>query len=111
MRQTIHLLLALLLGLASPAGARGISIDPSKRYEFTDCAAAGSTAQTVAEGVYLTRFLTEDIWVCYAGTCGTGGEKFGAGTVMMLSIGRGGQLMSCRSSGSTGDLVLTGANQ
>lgn len=111
MRQTLHLLLAFFLALASPAGATGISLDTSKRYEFTDCAAGGSVSQTVAEGVYLTRFITEDIWVCYAATCAAGGEKFGAGTVMMLSVGRGGQLMSCRSAGATGDLILTGASQ
>lgn len=100
-----------LLLLASVAVAGGITLMPGTRYEFTDCASGGSASQTLLGGTYLTRMLTEDIWVCFAATCASGGDKFGAGTVLMLSIPVAGATVSCRSAASTGDLIFTAANQ
>lgn len=103
-------LLALLL-VSTAAIAGGINLDTSRRFEFTDCAAGGSAAQTVTEGTYLLRVTTEDVSMCLAATCATGGEKFPAGMAMMWSVGRGGTSVSCRSAGATGDLILTGASE
>ena len=106
--------LLLLLALVSTAAvAGGITFDISHRYEFTDCNADGTTtpAQTLGTGTYLFRVTTEDVWVCFAATCSTGGEKFPAGMALIISIGRGGQVMSCRSASSTGDAIFTWANQ
>lgn len=117
MRKFFVLLLLLLVASPDLAEAQwgpdalGIRLDVSRRFVFTDCAAGGSASQTVTEGTYIARFLTEDIWICYAATCAANGEKFGAGTVMMLYIPAGGQVVSCRSAGATGDFVLTGATQ
>lgn len=101
-----------LLLLASVAVAGGITIFPSGAdYDFTDCASGGSANQVIPGGTYLTRFLTEDIWLCYAATCASGGKKFGAGTVLMLTIPVAGATLSCRSASSTGDIALSGASQ
>jgi hypothetical protein len=79
------------------------------RFEFTDCAAAGSASQTVTANTYLLRVTDADVWLCYAATCASGGERLQAGTVMPFNVGPS-SVMSCRSSASTGDLVLTKAN-
>ena len=103
--------LAVLTSLA--AIAAGINLDPSKRYEFTDCLSGGSSAQTVTGGTYLIRVTDKDSFVCFAdsaSTCATLGEKFPSGTVMLITIGAGGQSVSCRSSDSTGDVIFTKAN-
>ncbi len=86
--------LLLLLALASTAAiAGGIQLDTAKRFEFTNCEAGGSAAQTLTEGTYLFRVTTEDVWICYAATCAAAGEKFGAGIA------------------ATGDAIFTGASQ
>lgn len=107
MRARLLLLLALL---STVALGGGISLLIATRYEFTDCASGGSASQTVAGGTYFTRIIGEDVWVCYAATCATGGEVIPAGTVLMLTIAAG-TTVSCRSATSTGDLVMTAANQ
>lgn len=111
----LFFLVLLLVPMTAFAVNVGIRLITSRRFEFTDCAAGGSAAQTVTPGTYLTRFLTEDIWICYASTCAAAGEKFGAGTALMLYVapvnGAAGQVMSCRSAGATGDFILTGATQ
>ncbi len=102
------LLTALLVGGA--ALAAGVALDTSRRFEFTDCAAGGSAAQTLTLGTYLFRVTTEDVFICFAATCASGGEKFPTGTVMLVSIGRGGSSVSCRSALATGDAIFTAAN-
>lgn len=97
----------LLSLLASAAFAGGIALNTGVRFEFTDCASGGSSSQAVTEGTYLMRVTDADSFLCYAGTCAANGEKFPAGTVMLLTVGRAGQTMSCRSSASTGDIILT----
>lgn len=104
-------LVAVLL-LAAAALAGGIALDTSVRFEFTDCAAAGSAAQTVTGGQYLMRVTDADVFICFAesgSTCATAGEKFPSGTVMWLTVPGASKSLSCRSSASTGDLILTGA--
>lgn len=102
-------LVAVLL-FASLAVAAGLALDTSQRFEFTDCASGGSAAQTVTEGQYLMRVTDTDVYMCTAdsgSTCATGGERFPVGTVIVVTFGRGGKSTSCRSSASTGDLILT----
>ncbi len=102
------LLLALVVGCA--AFAQAIEINTGKRFEFTDCAAGGSSSQSLTEGVYVMRITTEDVFLCYASTCATTGEKWPAGTVILISIPRGGKTVSCRSNGATGDAIFTSAS-
>ena len=112
MRQIVGMRkLLMILALVSTVALAGISLDTGRRFEFTDCAAGGSAAQTLTLGDYFTRVTTEDVWICYAATCAAGGEKLGAGVAFMLSIPRGGQAISCRSAGATGDVIFTGASQ
>lgn len=99
---------ALLLSLlASAAFAGGIALNTGVRFEFTDCASGGSASQAVTEGTYLMRVTDADTFICYAATCAAGGEKFPAGTVVLITVGRAGQTMSCRSGAGTGDVILT----
>lgn len=104
----MRLLLLLVATLSGSAVfAAGVALDTARRFEFTDCAAGGSAAQTIPEGTYLFRVTTEDVHVCFAATCASGGEKFPAGTVMLLSISRAGSSVSCRSALATGDAIFT----
>jgi len=104
------LTLLAMLALAGP-----IQLQPAVRFEFTDCSATGSAAQTVTDGPYLLRVTGEDTFLCYASTCASGGEKFPVGTVMNIKICSNGfcagtgTSMSCRSASSTaaGDVILT----
>lgn len=102
-----------LLGIAAvalSAFAQGITLDQTVQFEFVDCAAGGSAAQTVPEGRYLLRVTDADASLCIAdsaSTCAAGGSKFPSGSVFLLGVGRGGKSMSCRSSTSTGDILLT----
>ena len=104
-----NVLLLVTLLAASVAFAVGIAIDVTTRFEFTDCAAGGSAAQTLTENQYLFRVTDTDVWVCWAATCASGGERFPAGFAAVISVGRGGSQLSCRSSASTGDAIFTRA--
>lgn len=97
--------LALFL-LAGAAFASGITLITGVRFEFTDCSSSGSAAQTVKSGGYLLRVTDSDLFLCYAATCASGGEKLPQGTVMLLQV-RDDTSMSCRSAASSGDLILT----
>lgn len=104
------LLLVVFLPVLALAG--GIALDASVRYEFTDCASGGSAAQTVTGGQYLFRVTDSDVFVCFAesgATCASGGEKFPQGTVMLLTVPGASKSVACRSSGSSGDAILTRA--
>jgi hypothetical protein len=102
--------LALLLTLlAVSAFGAGILVDTGVRYEFTDCSSSGSSSLSPTEGTYLMRVTDSDVFLCWASSCASGGEKFPSGTVLLLAIPRGGQALSCRSSGSAGDVILTKA--
>lgn len=103
----ILVLLAASILMPALAVAGGIALNTGVRFEFTDCAVGGSASQAVTEGTYLMRVTDADTFVCYAATCAAAGEKFPAGTVVLLTVGRAGQTMSCRSSASTGDVILT----
>ena len=103
----------LLVLFALSAAAGGIVLNTSRRFEFTDCAVGGSAAQTVTGGTYLLRITDADTFLCFAdsgSTCAAGGEKLPNGTVILLTIGNGGQSVSCRSVGSVGDAIFTSAN-
>jgi hypothetical protein len=97
------LVLLLVGGLALAAP---VTLNTGTRFEFTDCSSSGSAAQTVTSGTYVLRVTTEDVWLCYAATCASGGEKFPAGWGMHLRV-QTTTSMSCRSGTSTGDLILT----
>ncbi|MDP2270913.1 MAG: hypothetical protein Q8K32_09295 [Archangium sp.] len=111
MRKLLKFGLALLAVVAF--AAPGLNLDTAATYTFTDCASGGSAAQTVPEGTYVLTVTTDDTFLCQAdsaSTCATLGTKWPAGTIVLLSVGRGGKSMSCRSSSSTGDLQLTRSN-
>ncbi len=101
----------LVLLFAFGASADGIALT-STLVTFTDCSSSGSSAQTVPAGTYLLTVTDEAVWLCQAdsaSTCATLGTKLPSGTVMLYTVGRGGASVSCRSTGSTGDLNLTKA--
>ena len=109
-----------LLSLAALA-AGGVAMQTATRFEFTNCAAAGSNPQTVPGNTYLFRVTDGDSRICInetanpdAGTVcgfsdgGVAGEMFPAGTVMLLTIpGTTSKYVSCSSSSATGDVLLT----
>lgn len=100
-----------LLALVAFGGA-GVLLDTSTRFEFTDCAAGGSAAQTLTVGTYLFRVTDADTTICpvaSGSTCAAGGEKFPLGTVMCIAITSDKKSVSCRSTGSTGDAIFTAA--
>lgn len=111
-------MVALLL--AGLAWAGGLVVNVNKRAEFTNCASTGSLSQPITEGEYVMRVTDKDSFVCYSTTCvGDAGEKWPMGTVVKVSFGRGtgglsdggtGTDVSCRSSDSTGDVILTSVN-
>jgi hypothetical protein len=102
-------MLSLLLAAALSAGP--ISLDPSVRFEFTDCAVGGSAAQTLTKNTqYLMRVTGEDTFVCFAvsgSTCAANGEKFPAPFAALVYITDNLKSVSCRSTGSTGDVIFT----
>lgn len=107
----LALLAAALLATVAVAG--GIVLNTATRAEFTNCAAGGSVAQTLAVGTYLVRVTDADAWLCFAAsgsTCAADGEKFPSGTVILLAITGNKASVSCRSSASTGDVIFTAAN-
>lgn len=103
----------LLLFLSLPAHAGGIALQTGNRFEFTDCAAGGSAAQTLTNGMtYLLRITDTDVTLCFAetgSTCVTLGEKFPAGTVILFTVTGATKSVSCRSTSSTGDAIFTAA--
>lgn len=99
-------LLLLLLVFSVPASAAPITLTTGVRFEFSDCASGGSSAQTVQAGSYVFRLSSDaDVYVCFAATCATGGELFPAGAMMHLKVPAS-TSVSCRS-GGTGDVILT----
>lgn len=106
-------LLALGIALFGLAALGGIQLDTATLKTFTDCAAGGSAAQTVAAGDYLLTVNDEATWLCMtdsASTCASGGAKLPSGFGIIITIGAGGQSVSCRSTNSTGDLQFTKKN-
>ena len=107
-------LFALGLFAALAMGATGIDLNTAVRTELTDCAAAGSSpALTLVRGTsYLMRVTDSDVFLCFAesaSTCGSGGEKFPVGTVMLFTATGNKVSVSCRSTASTGDAIFTQA--
>lgn len=96
---------------AAAVSAAGLSLSTGVRTEFTDCASGGSSAQVLVRDTnYLLRVTDADVWICMAAsgsTCATGGERFPAGTVILLNITGDQVSASCRSSASTGDAIFT----
>ncbi len=103
----VALLGALFALSGGAAHAAGVTVNTTVRFEFTDCASGGSSAQTVTAGSYLFRVTDADTFVCWAATCASGGEKVPQGTVLLLVVPLN-QSFSCRSaSGSSGDVIFT----
>ena len=107
-------LLLLLLLAALSAAAGGLLLRTGTRFEFTDCSASGSSAQTLTGPTrYLFRVTDADVWVCFAesaATCGSGGEKFPVGTTLLLSMPATGLSVACRSTAANGDAIFTRAD-
>lgn len=98
-------------------------MQPGTRFEFTNCAVAGSVPQSVPGGEYVFRVTDADTRICInatqnpdAGTVcgfydgGVAGEMYPVGTVMSLAIpGKfsSTQYVSCSSTTATGDMHLT----
>lgn len=107
MRKLPVLALACLLGGAALAQ---INLNTGSRFETTDCAAGGSSiGTTLANSKYLLRVTGEDTFICWAASCAAGGEKFPTGTIILLQF-QTAQALSCRSTGATGDVIMTKAN-
>lgn len=102
--------LALIAVLAM--AATGIDLNTAVRTELTDCISTGSTpALTLVRGTsYLMRVTDADTFICWAesgSTCGSGGEKFPTGTVLLFTATGDKVSVSCRSASSTGDVIFT----
>lgn len=104
------LLVALLVPLS--AALAGLTLNPSLRTEFSNCAAAGSASSTVTANVqYMARVSSDsDVSLCYAGTCAAGGELFPAGSMFTINFRSDQTTLSCRSAASTGDIIFTRAD-
>lgn len=100
---------ALLLVMLSAAVAVGqVTLQTGTRTEMTDCASGGSASSTLVAGVkYLVRVTDSDVFLCFAGTCASGGERFPSGTVMLMRANADQTTISCRSSASSGDIIFT----
>lgn len=98
----------LMLGAVAIVAALSMAyrLAPAYRYEFADCAAGGSSSQTVLAGSYLFRVRDEPVFLCWAATCASGGEWFNSGFAMILDFNAD-TVLSCRSAASTGDAILT----
>lgn len=100
--------LALVVALVASVAIAQVTLQPALRTEITDCASGGSGSATLVSGVkYLLRVTDADTFLCFAGTCASGGEKFPVGTLMLLRVNSDQTTISCRSSASTGDVILT----
>lgn len=113
---------ALSLVALAALGA-GVAMQPGTRFEFTNCAAAGSVPQSVPGGEYVFRVTEADSRICINATAnpdggtscgfsdgGVAGEMYPSGTVMKLTIpGKFSETksVSCSSSTATGDMHLT----
>lgn len=113
MVRSIFLTAMICSTVALAAGLSFLQLNPAQRFEIDLCASGGSSSVSVTPGTYLMRITGADTSVCYAATCASGGEPFPAGTIIGITIGAatGGanQAMSCRSSASTGNFILTAA--
>lgn len=105
--------LALAIALCAGAAVAGIALSPSSQFTFTACSSSGSAAQNVPAGNYLLSVLNEPVWICQASTCASpNGVVLPAPTLMLYTVtGSPGTTssISCRSTGSTGNLQLTQA--
>lgn len=106
--RTSAILVALAIGTAAVAAPLVLTV--GTRFEFTDCSSSGSSAQSVTKASYLMRVTDSDVFVCLAATCAAGGEKFPVGTVLLVDFPETTQSVSCRSTGSAGDVILTKAS-
>lgn len=100
---------AFLAGV--PSGSY-LTLYPATAFTFTNCNADGTTtaAQTVTQGTWAVIVTDADVWVCYAATCAANGTRIPAGSFFVLGIAAAaGQVISCRSSASNGDISFTSA--
>lgn len=108
MRRLLPLLALLVVLLVPLLALSQVTLTTGLRSELTDCASGGSSSTTLVAGVkYLFRVTDSDVFLCFAGTCASGGEKFPMGTVMLLRATSDQTTISCRSSASTGDVIFT----
>jgi hypothetical protein len=103
--------LLVFLPLVALVAFGQVTLEPSVRTEFTDCASGGSASNTLAANTtYLMRVTDADVFLCLAPTCATGGERFPSGTVLLYQTRNAVLTVSCRSSASTGDIIFTKAD-
>lgn len=108
MRKALLFLTMLLAVVAPIAALAQVTLQTSLRTELTDCASGGSSSSTLTRDVkYLMRVTDSDVFLCFAATCASGGEKFPVGTLMLLRANGDQTTVSCRSSASTGDVIFT----
>ncbi len=75
-------------------------------FDFANCTAGGSAAQSLTAGTYMLTVLTEPVTICYAATCAAGGRTLPANSIVTIKVAAT-TSVSCRSAGSTGDLEYT----
>lgn len=100
------------VALFAVAAWAGIALSQATIKTFTNCASGGSSAQTLTGGDYLLTVADEGAWICItdsASTCASGGTWLPSGTLMTITVGNflNSRSVSCRSSGSTGDVEFT----
>ena len=104
-------LLGLLFWATDAHAAGGVTVDPSVRQGSPDSPWGGSPAHPLSAGrKYLRRVTDADDFTCFASTgstCAAAGEKFPAGMAMIIFISSDLKSVSCRSTGSNGDLIFT----
>lgn len=94
----------LLLGLTG-----GTTLNPNVTLDFANCSSSGSSAQEIKFGEYVMTVTDEDVYLCWAATCASGGRRFPVGTIFKQTF-QANQNLSCRSAYSTGDVQFTRAN-
>lgn len=103
--------IAELFLAGAPTGSY-LTLYPASAFTFTNCNADGTTtaAQTVPQGTWAVIVTDADVWICYASTCAANGTRIPAGAFFVLGIAAAaGQVISCRSSASNGDISFTSA--
>jgi hypothetical protein len=101
--------LAALLACSIAAAAGGVLLNGAA-VTISNCAAGGSGAQSLTEGVYLLTVTTDITFLCSAAsgaTCASGGTMFPAPWGMLYAVPRGGLSVACRSASSSGNISFT----
>ena len=99
------LIFSVVLMLAGVAVASGMVLSSATPQTLANCSSGGSSAITVRPGRYWLATFDEEVFLCQSATCATGGIRTGIGERAVVFPSE--SQVSCRSTSSTGDLVLT----